>query len=105
MDVRKLNDKQNQASDRKQKYPLRKQEPPWLETVSVTPELVYRYKMAVRGLEDILEADLNTLKEVHQASKDKQSKEKRQNVSISAGDGERSVESAVRWNGIGRAVH
>lgn len=34
----------------------------------MTPELVYRYKMAVRGLEDILESDLNTLKEIHQVS-------------------------------------
>lgn len=47
-------------------YPLRKRDPPWLEAVSVTPELIYRYQMAVRRVEDILEEDLNSLKQIHQ---------------------------------------
>ncbi|CAH0556603.1 unnamed protein product [Brassicogethes aeneus] len=50
----------------KKYYPSRKKDPPWLETVTVTPDLIYRYQMTVKGIEDILEADLNTLKEIHQ---------------------------------------
>lgn len=45
---------------------MRKRDPPWLEAVSVTPELIYRYQMAVRRVEDILEEDLNSLKQIHQ---------------------------------------
>ncbi|KAF2905946.1 hypothetical protein ILUMI_00229 [Ignelater luminosus] len=47
-------------------YPVRKCDPPWLETVSVTPELVYRYQMTVKSLEDILEADMKSLKVIDQ---------------------------------------
>lgn len=47
---------------------MRKREPPWLEAVTVTPELIYRYQMSVKGLEDILESDLNSLKEIHQVN-------------------------------------
>lgn len=50
----------------KPRYPLRKRDPPWLETISVTPELVYRYQMAVRDFADILESDLNVLKDINQ---------------------------------------
>lgn len=49
-------------------YPQRKRDPPWLETVSVTPELIYRYQMSIKGIEDILEADLNTLNKAHQVN-------------------------------------
>ncbi|XP_019867185.1 period circadian protein isoform X2 [Aethina tumida] len=61
----KTNSDDNTWKSRKY-YPSRKKDPPWLETVSVTPDLIYRYQMAVKGIEDILEADLNTLKEIHQ---------------------------------------
>lgn len=47
-------------------YPLRKRDPPWLEAVKIDPELIYRYQMSLKGIEDILEADLNSLKDVHQ---------------------------------------
>lgn len=47
---------------------LRKREPPWLEAVSVTPELIYRYQMSMNRLQDILETDLNSLKRISQVS-------------------------------------
>ncbi|KAI4465112.1 period circadian protein [Holotrichia oblita] len=47
-------------------YPFRKRDPPWLEAVSVTPELIYKYQMSVKEIGDILESDLNTLKQIHQ---------------------------------------
>ncbi|VEN49803.1 unnamed protein product [Callosobruchus maculatus] len=45
---------------------IRNKEPPWLESVQVSHDLVYRYQMAVRDIEDILRADLDTLKEFNQ---------------------------------------
>ncbi|XP_030767929.1 period circadian protein-like isoform X1 [Sitophilus oryzae] len=47
-------------------YPMRKKEPPWLESVSMSPELIYRYQVSVKDLEDILKNDLNVLKNVNQ---------------------------------------
>lgn len=47
-------------------YPVRKPDPPWLDNVKVTPELIYRYQMDVRELGDILHADLNSLKDIDQ---------------------------------------
>ncbi|XP_018579022.1 period circadian protein isoform X2 [Anoplophora glabripennis] len=47
-------------------YPIRKKDPPWLESVATSPDLIYRYQMTVKDLEDILEADLNVLKEITQ---------------------------------------
>ncbi|XP_050510213.1 period circadian protein isoform X2 [Diabrotica virgifera virgifera] len=46
--------------------PIRKKEPAWSESVDVSPDLIYRYQMAVKNLEEILEADLNCLKELSQ---------------------------------------
>lgn len=43
-------------------------DPPWLKSITVTPELIYRYQMAVKGLEDVLESDLNALKQVNQVN-------------------------------------
>ncbi|GJQ70192.1 per [Trypoxylus dichotomus] len=47
-------------------YSVRKRDPPWLEAVSMTPELIYKYQMSVKEIGDILESDLNTLKQIHQ---------------------------------------
>ncbi|XP_056639780.1 period circadian protein isoform X4 [Diorhabda sublineata] len=71
------NDDSNVTENKSNKYeentwkgrkncPIRKKEPPWLESVDVSPDLVYRYQMVFRDLEDILEADLNCLKEISQ---------------------------------------
>lgn len=49
-------------------HPVRKCDPPWLEAISVTPELVYRYQMTVKSLEDILEADMKSLKDIEQVN-------------------------------------
>lgn len=46
--------------------PMRKRDPPWMESVKATPDLIYRYQMSIKGLEDILKADLNSLKEIDQ---------------------------------------
>ncbi|KAK9736489.1 Period protein 2/3C-terminal region [Popillia japonica] len=54
------------SNDKCRSYPFRKRDPPWLEAVSVTPELIYKYQMSVKEIEDILESDLNTLKQIHQ---------------------------------------
>lgn len=47
-------------------YPMRNPIPPWLENVKVTPELIYRYQMNLRELGDILNTDLNSLKDINQ---------------------------------------
>ncbi|CAH1996431.1 unnamed protein product [Acanthoscelides obtectus] len=47
-------------------HQMRKKDPPWLESVQVSHDLVYRYQMAVRDIEDILKADLDTLKQITQ---------------------------------------
>ncbi|XP_067005842.2 period circadian protein isoform X2 [Anabrus simplex] len=41
-------------------------DPPWLEDVTVTPDLVYRYQMDDQNLENVLKRDLEALKSIHQ---------------------------------------
>nr|ADO24377.1 period [Laupala paranigra] len=43
-------------------------DPPWLEHVNVTPDLVYRYQINEKNLESVLENDLQTLKEIQQVT-------------------------------------
>ncbi|KAG5886102.1 hypothetical protein JTB14_031702 [Gonioctena quinquepunctata] len=63
----KINESDNENTWKgRRNYPIRKKEPPWLETVIASPDLIYRYQMTFKDLEDILQADLNTLKEVSQ---------------------------------------
>ncbi|XP_045470331.1 period circadian protein [Harmonia axyridis] len=65
MDVKNLTSDDN--SWRKNKnFPIKKREPPWLRAVSLSPDLIYRYQMAVNDMENILEADLKALKEMKQ---------------------------------------
>lgn len=47
-------------------YPMRKRDPPWVESVSVSPNLIYKYQMAVKNLDEILQMDLNTLRNTEQ---------------------------------------
>lgn len=64
------NSQKLQNSWRKNKnFPIRKRDPPWLKAVSVTPDLIYRYKMAVKDMENILEADLKALNGMNQVSR------------------------------------
>uniref|UniRef100_A0A1B0GP58 Period circadian protein n=1 Tax=Phlebotomus papatasi TaxID=29031 RepID=A0A1B0GP58_PHLPP len=46
--------------------PWRRPEPPWLDNVSVTPDLVYRYQVTAKAITDVLKADLSALKLIHQ---------------------------------------
>ncbi|XP_015600144.1 period circadian protein isoform X2 [Cephus cinctus] len=43
-----------------------RREPPWLEGVDVTPELVFEYQVNPKTLEEVLRADMNALKNFHQ---------------------------------------
>ncbi|KAK5646027.1 hypothetical protein RI129_004491 [Pyrocoelia pectoralis] len=47
-------------------HPARKCDPAWMQAVHVTPELIYRYQITTKNLEDVLEADLKTLENVKQ---------------------------------------
>lgn len=40
----------------------RRPEPPWLDNITVTSDLIYRYQKTSKTLSDVLEADLTTLK-------------------------------------------
>jgi period circadian protein len=42
------------------------QDPPWMENVYATPDLVYRYQMKDQELGHVLQADLQALKNIHQ---------------------------------------
>lgn len=48
--------------------PVRRHDPPWLESVSVTPELIYQYQLRMKSLEEILESDLKALKRTQQVN-------------------------------------
>lgn len=50
------------------KTPLRRRDPHWLDNINVTNELIYRYQVNTRSLNDVLKADLFALKKVHQVS-------------------------------------
>nr|BAL72156.1 PERIOD, isoform 2 [Apteronemobius asahinai] len=41
-------------------------DPPWLEHVNVTPELIYQYQINEKNLETVLENDLQVLREIQQ---------------------------------------
>ncbi|XP_071541307.1 uncharacterized protein per isoform X1 [Panulirus ornatus] len=41
-------------------------DPPWLEDVKVTPELLYRYQLETKELVDVLRHDMDTLKRLQQ---------------------------------------
>lgn len=42
------------------------QGPPWLEQIKFTPELAYRYQITERELNNVLESDLEALKNIDQ---------------------------------------
>lgn len=47
-------------------YSRRRQLPPWLDNVNLTPELIYKYQVTGKTVADVLQADLNFLKTVNQ---------------------------------------
>ncbi|XP_037914579.1 period circadian protein isoform X3 [Hermetia illucens] len=46
--------------------PFRRPEPPWLDKVTITPELVYRYQINARTITEVLKADLTALQCIRQ---------------------------------------
>lgn len=50
----------------KQQHGKRRKEPPWLEGVHVTPELIYEYQIHPKTLNEVLQADMNALKNFNQ---------------------------------------
>ncbi|CAG9863151.1 unnamed protein product [Phyllotreta striolata] len=58
--------RQDESAWKSEKGSMRNKDPPWLESVNVSPDLIYRYQVAVKDLEDILASDLNCLKEFSQ---------------------------------------
>lgn len=50
----------------KEKVPVKRPNPHWLDNINVTPELVYRYQINVKTLGDVLNDDLYALKGIHQ---------------------------------------
>ncbi|CAK9831407.1 Period circadian protein [Anthophora retusa] len=50
----------------KQHYGKRRKEPPWLEGVQLTPELIYEYQIHPKTLNEVLQADMDALKNLNQ---------------------------------------
>lgn len=48
--------------------PWRRIEPPWLDNVDVTTDLVYNYQIKSRDINDVLKSDLKALKHIHQVN-------------------------------------
>ncbi|XP_066142111.1 period circadian protein [Euwallacea fornicatus] len=47
-------------------HPMRKKDPPWVESVTVSSDLIFKYQMEVKDLDDILKLDMNVLKKTEQ---------------------------------------
>ncbi|GAB1867606.1 Period circadian protein [Camponotus japonicus] len=45
---------------------MRRREPPWLEDVQLTPELIYKYQMHPKTLNEVLKVDMDAMKEFNQ---------------------------------------
>ncbi|XP_076163774.1 period circadian regulator isoform X5 [Ptiloglossa arizonensis] len=50
----------------KQHQDKRRKEPPWLEGVQLTPELIYEYQIHPKTLNEVLQADMDALKNFNQ---------------------------------------
>ncbi|XP_068633889.1 period circadian protein isoform X3 [Battus philenor] len=48
--------------------PRRKMEPPWMEQVCVTSELIYKYQVLTKSMEEVLASDLEKMKTFEQPS-------------------------------------
>ncbi|KAK2588410.1 hypothetical protein KPH14_004414 [Odynerus spinipes] len=48
------------------KHTIRRRDPPWLEGVQLTPELIYEYQLHPKTLNEVLKADMDTLKKLNQ---------------------------------------
>lgn len=45
----------------------RRRDPPWLEGVQLTPELIYEYQMHPKTLNEVLKADMDAMKNLNQS--------------------------------------
>lgn len=43
-----------------------RREPPWLDNVNVTADLIYKYQIKTREINDVLKADMKALKHIQQ---------------------------------------
>ncbi|XP_053970561.1 period circadian protein isoform X2 [Hylaeus volcanicus] len=50
----------------RQQQGKRRKEPPWLEGVQLTPELIYEYQIHPKALNEVLQADMDALKNFNQ---------------------------------------
>ncbi|XP_076642718.1 period circadian regulator isoform X1 [Halictus rubicundus] len=50
----------------KQHHGKRRKEPPWLEGVQLTPELIYEYQIHPKTMSEVLQADMDALKNFNQ---------------------------------------
>ncbi|XP_063837782.1 period circadian protein [Ostrinia nubilalis] len=55
-------------SEAKKKVPRRKMEPPWMEQVCVTSELIYKYQILTKTLEEVLSSDKDKMAHLPQPS-------------------------------------
>lgn len=45
---------------------MRMRDPPWLDDVQLTPELIYEYQIHPKTLNEVLKADMDTMKNFNQ---------------------------------------
>ena len=54
--------KESQSNRTNKSFGMIRREPPWLQGVDLTPELIYQYQISPKSLNDVLQADLEFLK-------------------------------------------
>jgi Period protein 2/3C-terminal region len=58
--------KEDMQWEKTPKIPIKRPNPHWLDNINVTPELIYRYQISTRTLNDVLNDDMYALKNIHQ---------------------------------------
>ncbi|XP_047346985.1 period circadian protein isoform X3 [Vespa velutina] len=56
----------NSKQPARAKHAIHRKDPPWLEGVQLTPELIYEYQIHPKTLNEVLKADMDTLKKINQ---------------------------------------
>ncbi|XP_014613255.1 PREDICTED: period circadian protein isoform X2 [Polistes canadensis] len=57
---------ENSQEAAKVKHAIHRRDPPWLEGVQLTPELIYEYQLRPKTLNEVLESDMDSLKKISQ---------------------------------------
>ncbi|KAI4503566.1 hypothetical protein M0802_000969 [Mischocyttarus mexicanus] len=57
---------ENSQEAAKIKHAIHRRDPPWLEGVQLTPELIYEYQLRPKTLNEVLESDMDSLKKISQ---------------------------------------